>query len=1212
MNCQISRYSLSVSKRHTHLPAIFRIFFLMLLLSLSADRGLTQTVYIWTGTTSNAWQVVTNWTPNGNPGSAANDAVIIPTTAVTPVLTITPDNPLDSLKFLLTTSAAKMLTITNVATLTVTGTVSMGSNALTNTAATLTGTGTLNCGSLDLGSGIGATGAARTTSLTATIANMVISGNLVLNSSFSTFRNNSFFFHTTGNITVNGSVITVNPNAGNTSSYLTGTGTSSLNLAGATPFVIDPVGTSTFLFTGTGSTVRYTNNASISFLAAPAGLLAYRNLNIEGGNDAVKTFTGGLTLTTLTVTAATTLDAGTSVFTPTTVTMQNQGGLNGSVITGTGQMRLAGNVTVNYTGSGAVASPSAIGVPIMVVTATRTFAVTDDGTDAVDLSLPSTISSNGAFGITKTVAGKLEISGLNTYTGLTTVTLGVLKLGAAGNATNTPLGTTDSYTLISPATGAALDLAGFTLGTNELIAIRGTGISSTGSLLNSSATAVTISGVLSLTNTAAVDADFGEIHFTNPNAVMLGPYALTLDGATGGTISGAITSTTGGITKSGTGTWTLSGLNTYNGLTTINAGGILRLGAAGDATNSPLGSTTGAVSVIAGGALDLAGYTLQAAESVTIRGTGITSQGALMNSSSTAVDFPGQVVIGTAAASIVAETAAINLTHANLTGSNAGFVLGGSAGGIITSNIAVGTGTITKNGTGTWTLSGLNTYTGLTTINTGILKLGSAGDATNSPLGTSAGGVSVIAGAALDLAGYSLQTTDAVTIRGTGITSLGALMNSSSTAVDYPGQVILGSTGASIVGETAAINLVNSLTSITGNTFGIILGGAIGGRIERTIATTSGTVTIEGGGSWILSGASTYTGATNITDGVLRLGAAGTGANTPLGTITGATVISANGSLDLNGFTLTTSEPLTISGSGKVTGTGAMMNNSSTTATYNGLLTLAADAAIKGGSGLIAVNNTGTITGSGFILTLGGAAGGSISSTIGTAAGSVIKEDAGAWTVMRSNTFTGGVTLNDGTLRIGHVQALGTVAGIFTINGGTIDNSTTGSLTTLNYPKTFNGDFSFAGSNALNLGTGAVTIGTSLQVTTTALTLTIGGTFSTTFNLTKAGAGILHLGASAIEMNNLTISAGTLVSTSETMHIGGTLSSSGTFTHNNGTVNFNAAGPQTIPPLSFNNLHLSNAGVKTISPATTVNCVTLTINDSATLAIPDTAGINIG
>ena len=70
--------------------------------------------------------------------------------------------------------------------------------------------------------------------------------------------------------------------------------------------------------------------------------------------------------------------------------------------------------------------------------------------------------------------------------------------------------------------------------------------------------------------------------------------------------------------------------------------------------------------------------------------------------------------------------------------------------------------TLTKDGTNTLTLSGANTYTGETTISTGTVKLTNA-----SGLGTTAGATTVASGATLEWG--SLNVTEDITISGTGV-----------------------------------------------------------------------------------------------------------------------------------------------------------------------------------------------------------------------------------------------------------------------------------------------------------------------------------------------------------------------------------------------------------------------------------------------------------
>src|SRR5208337_1178387 len=90
--------------------------------------------------------------------------------------------------------------------------------------------------------------------------------------------------------------------------------------------------------------------------------------------------------------------------------------------------------------------------------------------------------------------------------------------------------------------------------------------------------------------------------------------------------------------------------------------------------------------------------------------------------------------------------------------------------------------------------------------------------------------------------------------------------------------------------------------------------------------------------------------------------------------------------------------------------------------------------------------------------------------------------------------------------------------------------NTSGSAITLstNNAQTWAGDFTFVGSNPLNLGTGAVTLGANRQVTVNASTLTVGGAIGGAYSLTKAGAGTLALTASGGYSGGTSINAGTL------------------------------------------------------------------------------------
>ena len=140
-------------------------------------------------------------------------------------------------------------------------------------------------------------------------------------------------------------------------------------------------------------------------------------------------------------------------------------------------------------------------------------------------------------------------------------------------------------------------------------------------------------------------------------------------------------------------------------------------------------------------------------------------------------------------------------------------------------------------------------------------------------------------------------------------------------------------------------------------------------------------------------------------------------------------------------------------------------------------------------------------------------------------AGGMTKLGSGALTLSAANTFTGGVIFMAGTLNINNSQALGTVTGTFTIAGGTINNSSAGAVTTLNYPQVWSGDFTFTGTQNLNLGTGAATLTSNRSVTANAGNITIGGAINCAgFDLTLAGSGNIIFNGSVSALNNLTFS----------------------------------------------------------------------------------------
>ena len=166
----------------------------------------------------------------------------------------------------------------------------------------------------------------------------------------------------------------------------------------------------------------------------------------------------------------------------------------------------------------------------------------------------------------------------------------------------------------------------------------------------------------------------------------------------------------------------------------------------------------------------------------------------------------------------------------------------------------------------------------------------------------------------------------------------------------------------------------------------------------------------------------------------------------------------------------------------------------------------------------------------------------------------VIKSGAGALTIAAANTSTTGVTLNSGTLNFNHAQALGT--GTFTLTGGVLDNTSAAAITNSNTNvQNWNGDFAFTGTKDLDLGTGAVTLGSSRTVTVNGGNLTVGGTISGAgFALTKAGAGTLTLTGSNGYSGGTNLNGGVL-----SLGNAGALGSTGTIAFGGGTLRYGSA-----------------------------------------------------
>ena len=661
----------------------------------------------------------------------------------------------------------------------------------------------------------------------------------------------------------------------------------------------------------------------------------------------------------------------------------------------------------------------------------------------------------------------------NTYTGNTTITSGILKLGTAGGGTNTPLGTVSAGVII--ASGGALDLNGYTLGTSEPItSLQGTGFgpagsSNMGAIMNSSALPVTYSGTLTLTAAARINADAGALTISS---AINGNFALTVGGFSDIMYSG-VRSGTSTIVKDGIGVLTLSGNSSYSGATTISVGTV-KLGATGSGANTPLGTTAGITTVSLGARLDLNGFTLATNEPLTLNGVGYGlgdfASGALMNSSGSAVTYGGLITLGTAGPQIRVDYGDINLTAAGtISGATFALTIGGSGNGTLASILGTTTGTLTKIGTGTWTLSGQSTFTGATSINRGILKLGASGGATNTPLGTTGAGTSVLSGAVLDFNGFNVGTAEALTINGRGIDDGGALIGAN---VTFAGAVAQ-ATDSRITNSSGTFTVSGAVSGA----FALYAGGAGNTTFGIAIPTAGLLLTKQGAGTLTVTGTNLNTGTIRIDAGTLTYGAATTLAAAP--------IIVTGGTFNMNATTDTV---------GAITLVGGTISNGTLTGTAYTIESGTVSAVLAGAIAFVKnTNNTVTLTG--------------------------------------ANTMSSTTTINAGTLALsGSGSAVSTT---ITVNLGgtlTLDNSTTAVASRLGdaLALTLNGgNFNFIGNSAgvSSETAGALTLPTGHNTVT--ITPGTGGSTTMTFaSLSRtAGATALFRGT------NMRSAAGANVST---------------------------------------------------------------------------------
>ncbi len=519
---------------------------------------------------------------------------------------------------------------------------------------------------------------------------------------------------------------------------------------------------------------------------------------------------------------------------------------------------------------------------------------------------------------------------------------------------------------------------------------------------------------------------------------------------------------------------------------------------------------------------------------------------------------------------------------------------GGAGGGSTT------TGGITMSGTGTLTLSGINTYTGKTLLNSGTTVISSdqtLGKGTN-PLQFNGGTLEITTSMFSPIRPISFTGAGTINVdTGAIATFSGAVSGAGAITVGGPGTLILAGTNTFThsVTITATGNLqFNSqdsfptATNVVDNGT-LIFGANPGSTITSTgMISGSGGVSVVNGGTAILSGTNSYMGDTTITLGTLQIEGASSLSGTNI--IDDGLLVFDNTAAPIT-VTQNISSSLGATGGG-LTAQGTMPVILTGTNTYIGTTTInpGATLQINNAASFPTLNISTVVNDGSFIFNNAGTA--TVAASI-SGSGTLTMQGTGTLILAGNNSYTGATTINAGsTIKI-NSNLNGLPSGnMVTDNGALVLNNS--GTETYNANISGTGTLSMTGTGTAVLtgtntyfGTTTINVGSTLEIDTTAsipnspvftvqdngnLNFNIaGGTF--TFSSLITGSGAVNLiGTAQVILANpgnnftggMTVSNGASLTFTGTANLG---SPTSTLTLNNGTLNVPLATP------SFTSMH---------------------------------------